>query len=241
MYSFKFLSFLIFPVLAFVGCITINEGPKVKPVPNFTANNDNCHATCAVTFQNTTIGEKVQYQWDFGDSSTSVEENPTHEYTQMGTYSVKLTAQNTGGAESISKNVSINAPSLPTKCNVKSVSITSQNTFGIGAWDLTDYPDIYVRILDNLGNTYLQSGVRLEENGANLPILINTFYTDLNFPDNTKSYTFRMYDKDEVSDQIMEEFTFTPNDYMPVSGQTTSQFTLTNSEIMMVVVLEWTE
>lgn len=238
--SFKILSFLLFSVLAFVGCVTINEGPKVKPVPNFTINNNNCHAACTISFQNTTIGEKVQYQWDFGDGKTSIEESPTHEYAQMGVYDVKLTAQNTGGAEFITKQVTIDAPSVPTKCSVKSVSITAQNVFGSN-WDAPGYPDVYVRILDNLGNTYLKSTTLIDENGTNLPILINSFYTDLIFPDNAVSYKFRMYDEDGSNDEIMEEFSFTPNDYLPAMGQNTSQFTLANSDVMMVVVLEWTE
>lgn len=34
------------------------------------------------------------YQWDFGDGLTSVEENPVHYYTEMGNFTVTLTANN---------------------------------------------------------------------------------------------------------------------------------------------------
>ncbi|MGB3467506.1 MAG: PKD domain-containing protein, partial [Cyclobacteriaceae bacterium] len=34
------------------------------------------------------------YSWDFGDSQTSTEENPVHEYADAGTYTVTLTATN---------------------------------------------------------------------------------------------------------------------------------------------------
>ncbi len=36
-------------------------------------------------------GDKLTYSWDFGDNSTSNEENPTHTYAKNGTYAVKLT------------------------------------------------------------------------------------------------------------------------------------------------------
>lgn len=240
-YTFKILNFLLLSVLFFVGCVTINEGPKVKPVPNFSINNDNCHAACTISFQNTTIGEKVQYQWDFGDGGTSTEENPAHEYAQMGTYQVKLTAQNTGGAESVVKPVTIAAPTLPNKCSIKSVSITQQSVFNIGTWDLTDYPDIYIRTLDDLGNTYTRTQTYSNESGTNLPLLINNFFTDLNFPDNSQTYMLRLYDDDGATSEIMKEFSFKPADYLPIAGQYTTQFTLTDADITMVVVLEWTE
>lgn len=236
----KFSSILLASTLAFVGCVTINEGPEVKPVPNFTINNNNCNAACVVTFQNTTIGEKVKYQWDFGDGKTSVEESPSHEYGAMGVYEVRLTAQNSGGVESIAKQVTIDAPTLPTKCSIKSVSITQQNIFG-QAWDLTDAPDIYVRALDDLGNTYTRTQTYSNEQGINLPILINSFFIDLTFPENNKSYMLRLYDDDGASSEIMKDFSFKPSDYMPTFGQNTTQFTVTDADLTMVVVLEWTE
>jgi PKD repeat protein len=33
----------------------------------------------------------VSYLWDFGDGSTSTEENPSHVYTAVGRYTVTLT------------------------------------------------------------------------------------------------------------------------------------------------------
>lgn len=40
----------------------------------------------------------VSYHWDFGDSTTSEEENPTHTYEAMGEYTVVLTATDADGA-----------------------------------------------------------------------------------------------------------------------------------------------
>jgi gliding motility-associated-like protein len=48
-----------------------------------------------VTFTDTTTGAVTWWEWDFGDGSpTSSLQNPTHNYTIPGTYSVKLVAGN---------------------------------------------------------------------------------------------------------------------------------------------------
>ncbi|QKG79458.1 PKD domain-containing protein [Tenuifilum thalassicum] len=44
-----------------------------------------------VTFTNTSINAN-SYSWDFGDGTTSTEENPTHTFPDGGTYTVALTA-----------------------------------------------------------------------------------------------------------------------------------------------------
>jgi len=42
-------------------------------------------------------GDALTYLWDFGDESTSVEENPTHTYTSPNNYTVTLTVTDTYG------------------------------------------------------------------------------------------------------------------------------------------------
>ncbi|MBK9271739.1 MAG: PKD domain-containing protein [Saprospiraceae bacterium] len=49
-----------------------------------------------VTFTNKTRYGKT-YEWDFGDSKTSLEENPSHSYTAAGRYEVKFWATNDCG------------------------------------------------------------------------------------------------------------------------------------------------
>ncbi len=48
------------------------------------------------------------YAWDFGDGTTSTEANPTHQYSQDGTYTVSLTITNDCGNFSSSSEVVIN-------------------------------------------------------------------------------------------------------------------------------------
>ncbi len=54
-----------------------------------------CALPHEVNFNNTSFNG-ITYTWDFGDGTTSTEENPTHIYTEAGIYTITLTAD--GGA-----------------------------------------------------------------------------------------------------------------------------------------------
>lgn len=68
-----------------------------------------------VSFTDLSTGSPTAWSWTFGDGAVSTEQNPTHDYTQAGSYTVKLTASNTGGSGSATKVVTVNsAASRPT-------------------------------------------------------------------------------------------------------------------------------
>lgn len=52
-----------------------------------------------------TSGKAAGYSWDFGDGSTSTQENPSHSYTKGGIYTLTLTATNPGGSIAVSQQV----------------------------------------------------------------------------------------------------------------------------------------
>ena len=54
-----------------------------------------------VRFQNFSTGASVRYLWDFGDRTTSIEESPTHTYSQEGIYTVTLNVITETGAQGI--------------------------------------------------------------------------------------------------------------------------------------------
>ncbi len=81
------------------GCGSINRSRIIAPQgyivnPNFTFN-ANC-ATRAVTFTNTTLTnlDLTNYEWNFGDGSTSTIANPIHIYATPGAYTVTLKVPN---------------------------------------------------------------------------------------------------------------------------------------------------
>jgi len=78
---------------------------QTQVTANFTAtNNVGCSAPLTVTFNNTSANANIFY-WDFGDGSTSTDENPEHTYNQPGIYDVKLiSSSNICGTDSVVKN-----------------------------------------------------------------------------------------------------------------------------------------
>ncbi|MFW6302535.1 MAG: M14 family zinc carboxypeptidase [Bacteroidales bacterium] len=58
-----------------------------------------------VNFSNLTEGAgEMFYLWDFGDGTTSTEENPVHRYYENGTYTVSLEVSNENGSDTEIKN-----------------------------------------------------------------------------------------------------------------------------------------
>jgi hypothetical protein len=71
-----------------VDSFTINRKPQAR----FTYSEGNKGSNgYPVFFKDRSSGHRYQYQWDFGDGSTSTERNPTKYYAQAGTYNVTLT------------------------------------------------------------------------------------------------------------------------------------------------------
>ncbi|MFT5725754.1 MAG: PKD repeat protein, partial [Bacteroidia bacterium] len=78
----------------------------VWPVPEVDFNADKtfaCIPPLNVTFKNLTTkgGTGFTYAWDFGDGSTSTQQNPSHKYSNNGNYDVRLTVTNSKGCKTI--------------------------------------------------------------------------------------------------------------------------------------------
>jgi PKD domain-containing protein/type IX secretion system substrate protein len=60
-----------------------------------------------VHFFNKSVGTDLEWQWDFGDGKTSIEENPMHEYDREGEFEVRLTVRSKFSEKTISKSLSL--------------------------------------------------------------------------------------------------------------------------------------
>jgi PKD repeat protein len=72
-----------------------------RPIAEFTYLPESPKVGDVVTFTDKSFdpdGEIVEWFWDFGDGTTSNEQNPRHEYTNPGTYYVKLKVYDDSGA-----------------------------------------------------------------------------------------------------------------------------------------------
>jgi hypothetical protein len=70
------------------------------PVADFYTSTQFGTAPLLVTFSDRSLGSPpFSYLWEFGDGSTSTEQNPTHSYTRDGLYTVSLTVTNQYGTD----------------------------------------------------------------------------------------------------------------------------------------------
>src|SRR5262249_16230463 len=67
------------------------------PVAAFTASIVSGDAPLLVNFTDTTTGSVTSWFWNFGDGTSSTQENPSHSYAAGGDYTVALTATGPGG------------------------------------------------------------------------------------------------------------------------------------------------
>jgi len=103
-----------------------NTSSKVKyitvisplvPVANFTSDVTSGKSPLTVQFTDQSTSAPASWLWDFGDGTTSDEQNPTHSYSTTGTdtvtYTVNLTATNSAGSNTTSKTNYITLYSNP--------------------------------------------------------------------------------------------------------------------------------
>lgn len=84
---------------------------KKEPTASFTHSSDNYEAGDTINFSSTSE-DASNFEWDFGDGSTSTVENPWHIFNNKGSYEVKLKATNDDGSDEASSTVTIKDPTI---------------------------------------------------------------------------------------------------------------------------------
>lgn len=96
---FKWAAVIVIAATAFSACKGTDPEPQPQPEPEVkapVADFDYAADALKVTFTNKST-DATSYKWDFGDSETSKEASPVHEYAAAGDYTVTLTAANAKG------------------------------------------------------------------------------------------------------------------------------------------------
>jgi PKD repeat protein len=85
---------------------TKNQYITVLNIPraDFIADKTRGGAPITVTFTDKSVGMPTSWMWNFGDGSTSADQNPSHTYTTLGTFTVSLTASNKDGQDLTTKS-----------------------------------------------------------------------------------------------------------------------------------------
>lgn len=86
-------------------------GAGIPPVADFSAAPVDGTIPLAVSFTDTSKNRPKTWYWEFGDGSTSEEQNPVHTYTTPGRYTVSLKVTSSFGSDALAKTAMINATS----------------------------------------------------------------------------------------------------------------------------------
>lgn len=76
---------------------------EAEITPSFTFSPQNGTVPLTVQFNDQSTGNPSSWIWSFGDGSSSTLQNPTHQYTTAGTFSVTLDVQNSMSRGSVKK------------------------------------------------------------------------------------------------------------------------------------------
>ncbi len=126
-----------------------------------------------VAFTDSSSNSPTSWLWDFGDGSTSVLQNPVHQYTAPGSYTVKLISCNTHGCDSLTQTVVISNLILANFTFSGSMVVGqpvqfTDNSFGATSW-LWDFDDGFLSTLQNPVHSFASPGtyiVSLTINGS---------------------------------------------------------------------------
>ncbi|UCE24215.1 MAG: PKD domain-containing protein [Candidatus Zixiibacteriota bacterium] len=92
------------PSLAAADQQNVNQN---TPVSAFAAEPTSKSVPLEVNFVDQSSGEINSRIWDFGDGSTSIEQNPAHSYASAGSYTVTLTVTGPGGSDTNAEQISV--------------------------------------------------------------------------------------------------------------------------------------
>ena len=95
-----------------VGQSTFRVVGEIEPIAAaFTFQNS--ENNLSVTFLNQSTGNPTDFLWNFGDGTTSTEENPAHIFPYAGDFVVSLTASREGASDTAQQIVLVGEPLVP--------------------------------------------------------------------------------------------------------------------------------
>ncbi|MCL1850084.1 MAG: M4 family metallopeptidase [Bacteroidetes bacterium] len=127
------------------------QGFPTPPKAHFSTNTK-VSCTGMIEFIDNSLNKPVEWLWNFGDGTTSTEQNPVHEYTQSGIYTVSLTVTNEHGTNTIQKDnlITVALPNVPEVGDIKGCNNyefeINLNLEGTAYWyeNITDEEPVYI-------------------------------------------------------------------------------------------------
>ena len=131
--------------------ITVTVVNQAKPNASFVSV---AGTNGAFTFNNTTKSDvTATYAWNFGDGATSTNDNPSHSYTQSGTYTITMIATNACGVDTATETNTVVVSGVALQANEKYVRAYPNPNNGTFAIDLrlTKSDDITINVFNANG------------------------------------------------------------------------------------------
>ncbi len=142
----------------------VNTGTP-PPVANFSGSPTSGCVPLTVNFTDLSTGDITSWDWTFGDGGTSTGQNPSHQYTTTGTFTVSLTVTGPGGSDTETKTGYITVSDVPTAAFTGSptsgeipltVNFTNQSSGATSySWD---FGDTQTSTATNPSHTYTEAG-----------------------------------------------------------------------------------
>ena len=137
------------------------------PVANFSGTPTIGAPPLTVSFTDSSTNSPTAWSWNFGDSTTSTVQSPSHTYTSVNQYTVALTAYNQYGNNTMTKTNYINVGNPPV-ANFSgtptigavplTVSFTDSSTNSPTAWSWS-FGDTFTSTAQNPSHTYTGTGL----------------------------------------------------------------------------------
>ena len=101
---------LALPVTILVGVLVLAAACTEPPVASFTTDKTKVAVDEPIQFTSKSTGEITSWSWDFGDSNTSTQQNPSHAYAEKGNYTATLTVSNKAGSHATTVFITVLEP-----------------------------------------------------------------------------------------------------------------------------------
>lgn len=117
--------------------VQIHILPAPIPVAHFTADTTAIPAGTSVQFHDMSSNQPTSWEWDFGNGITSSQQNPSRAFQTPGTYTIKLTAANAYGADSIIKHDYLHVFEAPPQADFNQSQVSALDGEAIQFIDLS--------------------------------------------------------------------------------------------------------
>ncbi|MFT6707563.1 MAG: Zn-dependent metalloprotease/chitodextrinase [Flavobacteriales bacterium] len=170
--------------------------PSTAPVAGFNISNNNTPVNTAVSFSDLSTNNPSEWNWNFGNGNTSLEQNPTHAFSDPGTYAVSLIVGNCFANDTIIQiltvqqfpSLSIDTLSIEVTLECQSFLVEPVTITNTGAGDLVfNFAGVNSLVSTNNDTQILPSG-----NSQTYDIIIN----NNGLTDGTYNATIPIYSND---------------------------------------------